>query len=47
MRTRAQEGDRAQVLGCPWQHCSVDFLREALGHACREQQAMLAALLRP
>jgi putative transposase len=28
----------AQVLGCPWQRCSVHFLREALGHARREQQ---------
>jgi putative transposase len=35
-----------QVLGCPWQRCSVHFLREALGHARREQQPMLAALLR-
>jgi putative transposase len=37
----------AQVLGCPWQRCSVHFLREALGHARKEQQGMLAALLRP
>ena len=37
----------AQVLSCPWQRCSVHFLREALGHARREQQGMLAALLRP
>ena len=37
----------AQVLGCPWQRCSVHFLREALGHARRDQQPMLAALLRP
>jgi putative transposase len=37
----------AQVLGCPWQRCSVHFLREALDHARREQQPMLAALLRP
>jgi putative transposase len=37
----------AQVLECPWQRCSVHFLREALGHARREQQPMLAALLRP
>jgi putative transposase len=37
----------AQVLGCPWQRCSVHFLREALGHARREQQPMLAALRRP
>ena len=36
-----------QVLGCPWQRCSVHFLREALGHARKEQQGMLAALLRP
>jgi putative transposase len=35
------------VLGCPWQRCSVHFLREALGHARREQQTMLAAVLRP
>jgi transposase-like protein len=27
----------AQVLGCPWQRCSVHFLREALGHARRER----------
>src|SRR6266513_724514 len=37
----------AQVLGCPWQRCTVHFLREALGHARREQQPMLDALLRP
>jgi transposase-like protein len=37
----------AQALGCPWQRCTVHFLREALGHARREQQPMLAALLRP
>ena len=37
----------AQLLGCPWQRCTVHFLREALGHARREQQPMLAALLRP
>ena len=36
-----------QVLGCPWQRCSVHFLREALGHARREQQPTLAALIRP
>jgi len=36
-----------ELLGCPWQRCSVHFLREALGHARREQQPMLAALLRP
>jgi transposase-like protein len=37
----------AQVLGCPWQRCGVYFMREALGHARREQQPMLAALIRP
>jgi putative transposase len=36
-----------QVLGCAWQRCSVHFLREALGHARKDQQGMLAALLRP
>jgi putative transposase len=41
------KGAIAQVLGCPWQRCSVHFLREALGHARKEQQGMLAALLRP
>ena len=35
------------MLGCPWQRCTVHFLREALGHARREQQPMLAALIRP
>lgn len=37
----------AQVLGAPWQRCTVHFLREALGHARKEQQPMLAALIRP
>ncbi len=37
----------AQVLGSPWQRCTVHFLREALGHSRREQQPMLAALIRP
>jgi transposase-like protein len=37
----------AQVLGCSWQRCSVHFLRESLGHARKEQQGMLGALLRP
>ena len=35
------------MLGSPWQRCTVHFLREALGHARREQQPMLAALIRP
>jgi putative transposase len=37
----------AQVLGCPWQRCTVHFLRDCLGHARRDQQPMLAALVRP
>jgi putative transposase len=37
----------ATVLGCPWQRCTVHFLRDCLGHARREQQPMLAALIRP
>jgi transposase-like protein len=37
----------AQVLGCPWQRCTVHFILVALGHARKEQQPMLAALLRP
>ena len=36
----------AQVLGCPWQRCSVHFLRESLGHVRKDQQGMVAALLR-
>jgi putative transposase len=40
-------GTIAQVLGSPWQRCTVHFLREALGHARKEQQPMLAALIRP
>jgi putative transposase len=36
-----------QVLGCPWQRCTVHFLREALGHVRKDQQGMVAALIRP
>jgi putative transposase len=36
-----------QVLGCSWQRCTVHFLREALGHVRKDQQGMVAALLRP
>ena len=35
------------MLGCPWQRCTVHFLRETLGHVRKEQQGMVAALLRP
>jgi putative transposase len=37
----------AKVLGCPWRRCTVHFLRDCLGHARRDQQPMLAALIRP
>jgi len=37
----------AQVLGAPWQRCTVHFLRDALGHVRKDQQGMLAALIRP
>jgi transposase-like protein len=36
----------AQVLGCPWQRCTVHFLREMCGHVPRGQQGMIAAALR-
>jgi len=34
------------VLGCPWQRCTVHFLREMLGHVHRGQQGIVAAALR-
>src|SRR5438128_3117730 len=37
----------AQVLGCPWQRCTVHFLRDCLGHARKDQHGLLAALIRP
>jgi len=45
----AHEGLKAaigQILGCPWQRCTVHFLREMLGHVRRGQQGMVAAALR-
>jgi putative transposase len=36
----------AQVLGCPWQRCTVHVLREMCGHVHRGQQGMVAAALR-
>lgn len=35
-----------QILGCPWQRCTVHFLREMLGHVHRGQQGMVGAALR-
>ena len=37
----------AQVLGVPWQRCTVHFLRDCLGHARNDQHGLLAALIRP
>src|SRR5437899_2752568 len=36
----------AQVLGCPWQRCTVHVLREMTGYVHRGQQGMVAAALR-
>jgi putative transposase len=43
------EGLRAaigQVLGAPWQRCTVHFLRNMLGHCAKSQQPMIAAAIR-
>ena len=37
----------ATVLGCPWQRCTVHFLRDCLGHGRAEDHGALAALIRP
>lgn len=36
----------AKVLGCPWQRCTVHFLRDMLGHCGKAQQPMIAAAIR-
>jgi putative transposase len=36
----------AKVLGCPWQRCTVHFLRDMLGHVAKAQQPMIAAAIR-
>jgi putative transposase len=36
----------AQVLGTPWQRCTVHFLRNMLGHCAKRQQPMIAAAIR-
>jgi transposase-like protein len=36
----------AQVLGCPWQRCTVHFLRNMLGHCAKSQQPMISAAIR-
>jgi hypothetical protein len=47
VRLAEPEAAIAQTLDCPWQRCSVHFLRETLGHVGKDQQGMVAALLRP
>jgi len=45
----AHEGLKAaigQILGCPWQRCTVHFLREMCGHVGRGEQGAIAAGLR-
>src|SRR4051812_46497429 len=36
----------AQVLGTPWQRCTVHFLRNMLGHYAKSQQPMISAAIR-
>ena len=36
----------AQVLGCPWQRCTVHFARDMQGHVQRAQKQMVAAAIR-
>jgi transposase-like protein len=34
------------VLGCPWQRCTVHFLRDMLGHAQKAEQPVIATAIR-
>jgi putative transposase len=36
----------ATVLDCPWQRCTVHFLRDMGGHVAKAQQPMIAAAIR-
>jgi transposase-like protein len=36
----------AQVLGCPWQRCTVHFTRDMLGHVNRAQQPLVSGAIR-
>jgi transposase-like protein len=36
----------AQVLGAPWQRCTVHFLRDMLGHVNRAQQPLISGAIR-
>jgi transposase-like protein len=45
----AHEGLRgaiAKMLGCPWQRCTVHFLRDMLGHCSKEQQPLVSGAIR-
>jgi transposase-like protein len=36
----------AKVLGCPWQRCTVHFLRDMLGHCAKAQQPDVSRAIR-
>jgi len=36
----------ARVLGCPWQRCTVHFVRDTLAHCRRDQRGLVSAALR-
>lgn len=36
----------AKVFGCPWQRCTVHFLRDMLGHCGKAQQPLVATAIR-
>ncbi len=40
------KGAIAKVLGCPWQRCTVHFLRDMLGHCAKAQQPLVATAIR-
>jgi putative transposase len=40
------KGAIAKVLSCPWQRCTVHFLRDMLGHCAKAQQPMIATAIR-
>jgi putative transposase len=40
------KGAIAKVLGCPWQRCTVHFLRDMLGHCSKAQQPLVATAIR-
>lgn len=36
----------AKVLGCPWQRCTVHFLRDMLGHSAKDQHPLVSGAIR-